>query len=168
MAPLPVRIATIVSALCDQRPGHDVAVAVQIFCGRMHDDVGAKLSRPRQHRGGNGAVDGKARASATGDLRGCCDIGDRPGRVRRALDPNQLGPTRLHRRGEPMRRAGVDKIDDQTPFRCRTLQPIPQSPIHDLRRDDMVARSERQEYGGCRRHSGCKGEAGCPALELGQ
>src|SRR5262249_50779034 len=32
----------------------------------------------------------------------------------------------------------------------------------------VVARPERQEDGGRRRHPGCKGEAGCPAFEPGQ
>ncbi len=32
----------------------------------------------------------------------------------------------------------------------------------------MVAGPERQKYGGRRRHPGCKGETGCPALEPGK
>src|SRR5262249_50904765 len=53
-------------------------------------------------------------------------------------------------------------------FCCERLQPVPQSPIHDLRRDDVVARSERQKYGSRCRHPRREGEAGCAALEPGQ
>jgi hypothetical protein len=36
-----------------ERPGYHIATAVQIFRGRMHDDVGAELDRPRQNRRGD-------------------------------------------------------------------------------------------------------------------
>ena len=77
----------------------------------------------------------------------------------------ELRPAGLHRCRERIRRAGVDEIDGDSPFRCGTLQPVPQSPIHDLRRDDVVAGPQRQKYGGRSRHPRCEGEAGCPALE---
>jgi hypothetical protein len=49
---------------------------------------------------------------AVGDIGGRSDIGDRPCRIRRAFDPNQLRPPGLHRGGKRIRHAGVDKIDD--------------------------------------------------------
>ncbi len=149
----------------NQRPGHNVAMAVQIFRGRMHDDVGAELDRPRQDRRGDRAVDGKARTGAVGNLGGGGNVGDRPSRIGRALDPNQLGPAGLHRCRERVGRAGVDKIDDHAPIRCVTPQPVPQPPIHDLRRDGVIAGLERQKYRRRCRHSRCKGEAGRPALQ---
>ncbi len=108
----------------------------------MHDDVGAERDRPGQDRRRDGAVDGKTRAGAVGDLGGGGDVGDRPCRIGRALDPDELGPAGLDRGGERVRRARIDKIDGYSAFSRAALQPVAQAPIHDLRRNHMIARAQ--------------------------
>ena len=72
--------------LRDNRAADHVAVAIDIFGGRMDDDVGAELKRALQHWREEGIVDHDQRADR---LRGGGggDIGDPHQRVRRGLDP---------------------------------------------------------------------------------
>ena len=53
----------------DQRPAQQVAVPAEVFGGRVHDDVGAQLQRPREHRRGERAVDAQQRAARDGRSR---------------------------------------------------------------------------------------------------
>ena len=58
----------------------------------MHHDVGAERERPREHRRRGGAVDREQRARRVRDLGGAGDVGDRPQRVGRRLDPASKPP----------------------------------------------------------------------------
>ncbi len=85
----PSRCQNSSSRAASQRSGDDIAVAVQVFGRRMHDDIGAKSDRLRQHRGRRGAVDGELGAGPVCDLGRAGDVGYRPQRVRRRLDPDE-------------------------------------------------------------------------------
>ena len=99
----------LVVARADQRAGDDVGMAVEVLGRRMHDDVGAVLDRPRQHRRRDRRIDRQQRAGLVRDLGRRGDVADRPGRVGRRLEPDQLGvvragPRRRSRRSGRRRR----------------------------------------------------------------
>ena len=98
-----------------QRAGDHVAVPVQVFGRRMHDEIGAEAQRPGQHRRRRGAVDGEQRAAAMGDLGGAGDVGHRPQRVGRRLDPDErVRPGRTARRSASSD-SRIDELDRETP-----------------------------------------------------
>ena len=130
----------------DQRARDHVAVAVQVFGRRVHDEIGAELQRPAQHRRRRGAVDREPGAGAVRDLGRGRDVGDRPGRVGRRLDPDELGragtdrgreraAARSSRRARPSRPQGRAKVEE----------PVAQAPVHDLGRQHVVAGRQRLE-----------------------
>ena len=92
-------------------------------------------------------IDGEHRAGLVRDLGGAGDIGDRPGRVGRRLEPDQLGGAGLHRGGDGIELVGIDELDLEAPLRGKACQPVAQRPVHDLRCNDMIARGEGEEAG---------------------
>ena len=105
---------------------------------------------------GEAAVESTASRApaAMRDLGRGGDVGDGPERVRRRLDPDELGLARPHRRFERREIVGLDEVDAQAPARRLGGEPVAQRPVHHPGRDDVVAGVERLEHGGRRRHAG--------------
>ena len=60
----------------DECARDDIAVPVQVFGGRVEDDIGAELDGPREDGRGEGAVDDEGGPGALGYLGRRGDIGD--------------------------------------------------------------------------------------------
>ena len=134
----------------------------------MHDDIGAERQRARMHRRGGGRIDREPGACAMRDPGRGGDVGDGPERVRRRLDPDELGLARPHRRLERREIVGLDEIDAQAPALGLGGEPAAQRPVHHPRRDDVVAGVERLEYRGRGRHAGGEEQRLGPVLEHGE
>ena len=59
------------------------------------------------------------------------DVGDRPGRVGRRLDPDELGGAGTDRRRERAPARSSRRVD-RAPSAGRSREPVPQAPVHDL------------------------------------
>ena len=63
--PFPVRVLT-----CGhQRPGQNIAMAIEILGARMHHDICTQGQRVGQHRRGHRGIDPQKRADVMGDTR---------------------------------------------------------------------------------------------------
>jgi hypothetical protein len=69
----------------------DVAVAVDVLCDRVDDDVGAVLERVLDVGGEEGVVNDDHDAGAVGDVGDGADVDEREGGVGGRLDPDELG-----------------------------------------------------------------------------
>ena len=90
------------------------------------------------------------------------DVGDVPGRIRRRLDPDQ--PRLAGTQPPPRRAAGsVMSTSSTCEPQCvaKLMQPVAQRPVHDLRREHVIARRQRLEHG--RRRGHARGEPARPA-----
>src|SRR5271166_1226424 len=125
-----------------QRAGDHIAVAVQVFGRRVHDEIGAECQWPGQHRRGCGAVDGEQRAGGMGDLDSPGDVGHRPQRVCRGLDPQEASPSGADRPAQRIERGRIDERGLEPPGIRKGLQPAAQAPIHDLRSHDKSLRRD--------------------------
>ena len=134
----------------------------------MHDEIGAEAQWPGQHRRRRGAVDREQRAAGLGDLGGAGDVGHRPQRVRRRLDPNEARPARTDRPAQRIERRRIDELHRETPGLGKIPQPAAQPPIHHLRGNDMSVPREALEDCGRRRHPRGKQQRGRTAFESGQ
>ncbi len=134
----------------------------------MHDEVGAERQWPGQYRGRDGAVDSEQGADGVRDFGRPGDVGDRPQRVRRGLDPYEARPVRAHRITHRVERGRIDEIDRDPPRLGEILQPAAQSPIHDPGRHDMGISRKALENGGGGRHAGGEQQGRRAAFECGQ
>ena len=82
------------------------------------------------------------------------DVGNGPERVRRRLDPHELGAPGLHGAADILRVVRLDEVDLQPPPRGVVQEPVAQRPIHDCRRHDVVAGLQRHHACGRGRHAG--------------
>ena len=73
----------------DDHPADDVGVPVEELGHAVHDQVGAELERPLQQRRGEGVVDDEERAVLVRERGALGEVGERQGRVCRALDVDQ-------------------------------------------------------------------------------
>ena len=131
----------------------------------MHDDVRTVLDRSGEDRGAGRAIDCEAGAGAMGGLGGGGNVRYAPGRVRRGLDPDELGLARPNRLPYGLGGGSVHEIHQQAPIGCKALQPSAQPPIHHPRSDHMVAGLEGKEHRSGRRHPGSEEEATGPMLQ---
>ncbi len=95
----------------DRGATDDVAVAVDVFGGRMNDDVGAMLDGPLQRRREKGVIHDDQCSSGMGGLADCREIGDAQQRVGWGLDPHQrrLSGDRLGRGGWVSEIAAIER-----------------------------------------------------------
>ena len=79
-----------------------VAVAANVFGGRVHDDVGPQFQRPAEHGGAKGVVGHQQQPSLAGDRRAAGNVGDREQRITDRFDPEhfRFRPDRLPHRVE--------------------------------------------------------------------
>ena len=75
----------------DRGAEQDVGVPGEVLRHRVHDDVGAELERPLQQRRRERVVHRQQRAAARGPPRPARQVGDLEQRVRRRLEPEQVG-----------------------------------------------------------------------------
>ena len=141
-------------------------MAVEIFGGRMHDDVGAERQRPRQHGRGDRRVDAEEGAGAVGDGRDGGDVADGPRRIGGRLQPDHA---RLARLNGGLDRLGAGRIDEGGIDAERASvvgEPFLQGPVHDIRRDDVRRALQRKESRRGGRHAGAEHETGGGAFQF--
>ena len=88
------------------------------------------------------------------DVGGGGDVGDRPQRIGRRLDPHQPGVARPRARAHCVRIAPCRRTSTRRPH-CvaKPASQLRKRPVHDLRHEHMVARRQRLEHGGRRGHA---------------
>ena len=84
----------------DDRAKQQVVVATEVLRGAVHDVVGAVLERAADRRGRGGRVDDDAAGMSGGRL----EVGHCQERIRRRLEPDEVGAGR--------RRAGLVELDE--------------------------------------------------------
>jgi hypothetical protein len=124
--------------------GNDIGMAIEIFRGGMHHEIAAAVQRPGQDRSGSGRVRADDGAGLMGAGGYGLDIGDRPQRVAGRLDPDQPGLAGNDGGADRVEVGHVDERDRMAVAR-QVAQPLPQAPVHQLRRHDVGGR-ERQEH----------------------
>ena len=102
------------------RAGEHVAVAVQVLGGGVHDEIGAELDRPRQHRRRHRVVDGHPRAGGMGEPAHGGEVGDLPGGIGRRLDPHKAGRRRGGSRLPPPAGPSCRRTPRRAPRSART------------------------------------------------
>ncbi len=103
-----------------------------------------------------------------GDFGQGPDIGNAPGRVGRRLSPDQLRSAGLECRCHVLRPAHIDEVDVEPAGPAEIHQPLLETPISLLWGDDVIARRQRLEGSGCRRHAAGEQHRGGAPLERGQ
>jgi hypothetical protein len=151
----------------DHRAAQHVAVTAEVLGRRVHDEVGAQLERPGQHRRGPGVVAGHAgtRLPRQGDDRR--NVRHAHERVRRRLDPDEARG-RADRGRDRGRVSHVDRGVLQTPPGVDLGQELAGDVVRVVGHDDVIARGEGLEDGGRGRHAGGEGGRRGPCLELGE
>ena len=81
------RVPSFVVRRGDDRAGDDVGVAVEVFCGGVHDEIRAEVDGAETEGGEDGGVDAQRRVLGFGDGGGVAEIGDFPRRIGGGLDP---------------------------------------------------------------------------------
>src|SRR5262249_9079342 len=141
-----------------------VRMAVQIFGGRVHDDVETALERPLEVGAGEGVVGDRKQATPAGE--GCPRLEGDDAQERVGW---RFHPEHACRWPDGGRDGGeVGEIDESRIEPGRTApHPIDQAEgaaVEVVSRDDMGARVEKLEYGGNAGEPGREGEAGGTAL----
>jgi hypothetical protein len=152
----------------DRRPADDVAVAVDIFGGRMDDDVGAMLDRPLQHRREEGIVDHGKRANFPRRANHRSEVGDPQQRVGRRLDPHQRGLARqcLGQRGWI---GLVANVELKRPLGGERVEQAPAAAVAVVRHEQPIAGPEQGvEDDRDRAHPGRGDDPARPTFERGK
>ncbi len=145
-----------VAARGRERAGDHVGMAVEIFRGRVHHDVGAERERPGEHRRRHRRVDGEPRAgpcaiSATAAMSVIVHSG-LPG----VSIQTSLVLPRLHRAAHGREVGGVDEVDAVAEARRLGREPVAERPVHHLARPRCGRARQRHHDRGRRRHAGAE------------
>ena len=150
--------------------GHEAAdhvgVPAEVLGRRVDDGVGAVLQRLLEERRGEGVVDDAAPTAVVGHAREGADVGDRQQRVRRGLDPDQLGRVGP-RRGDGVHVGQVDRGVGDAHRPVDLVDQPPRAAVGVVGHDQVVAGPQRAQEGVLGGHPAGEGEAVAGALQRG-
>jgi hypothetical protein len=149
------------------RATHDVAMAVDVLRGRVHDHVGTEtdgLLPPRTHEG---IVDGDQRAGGVRGFRYRRDVGDPQQRVARRLDPHDAWPGRQGAR-HGGRIGHVHEIDLGTPGPLQGRKQAVGATVAVVGCHDPFPWLSQRDAEAYRRHSRGRYDRPGTALQIGQ
>ena len=126
------------SSRVDGAPADHVAVAVEVFRGRVIDDVRAQLERPLEIGRRERVVDDEQRAAVMRDLRHRRDVGETHQRIGRRLDEHE-SRFGSHRVGDALRIARVDVCKRQREVLEDLVEQPEGAAVHVLGADDVIA-----------------------------
>ena len=132
----------------------------------MHDEIGAQVQRAGEKRRGAGGIHRHARACRMGQLDDGGDVADLPQGIGGRLQPDEFRAARLQRGCDRSCVGGFHDAHLKPAPDALGGEPVAQGPIHDLLRDDMIARRERGENSHRRRHARTQHHGACAMLKL--
>ncbi len=144
-----------------------VAVAAEIFRGRVHDDIGAECERLLQDRRGKGVVAGEQRALCVRDLRERDDVRDLHARIRWRFRPDQRHAAGT-RRTNAGKVAHVDGDGDDAASHEKILREQAQSGVAVVGNQDARAVRQRFEQRRDCGHARGKGQCDGAAFKRGE
>ena len=160
-------VAELGIAAGDRHAADHVGMAVEIFRGRMHDQIEAVFERALDIGTGKGVVGGGPDAALLGDRRDALEVDQLEQRIGRRLDPDEA-------RVRPDRGfecAGVGEVDiaEVQPHRApaHALEQSARAAVEVIDGDDMGAVVEAFERSRDRRQAGGEGERGAAAFQIG-
>src|SRR5438067_6040591 len=147
-----------------ERPGHHVAVSVQVLGHRVRDDVDAELQRSLEIRSREGVVADGDHLALAGDVGQRGEVADLQHRIGGRLHPEQL----LVRPERALHRAGVGHVDVGLldPETLEYLVGEPEGPaVEIVAEHDVIARGEQMQDGIRSRQSAGEGEGVLAVLQ---
>ena len=118
-------------------------MAVQIFRGRMHDDVRAQFQRALQRRRQKSVVHAHFGAVRVGDLANAGNVGQHHQRIAGRFNVHQLR-VRLHRRFHCGQVARVDILDLDAIAAHDLVEQPHRAGIHVARTNALIARAQHR------------------------
>ena len=151
----------------DEHAANYIAVAADVFGGRVSHHVDAAFERPLQNGCGERAIADRDRLGLARDLSDGGQVGDLHERVRRRFEPDQArvgterGAHRIHRRH-------INIGGFQSPLTEHAADHLAQRPVDIVRRQNVVAGFEALDHGGGHGQSRGKHQRLFAALQIGQ
>ena len=144
-----------------------VAVAVQVFRRRVHDDVGAEFERALEVRAHERIIDDEADAAAPGDLGDGGDIDQRHHGIGRRFDEDHagLGARRVF---DVLRLARVHVAELEAELAEHLVEEPERAAVGVVADDDMIAGPQQRHHRVDGRHAGGEAVAEAPAFERRQ
>ena len=151
----------------DHRAADHIAVAVQIFGGRMHHDIGTQRERLLPHRRQEGIVRHHQRPGRGREAANLGDVGDAQERIARGLHPHH---PRLfgNRFPQLVGIREVGKNQTQRTLAGQRLEKTVAAAITIKRRHQQIPRLQQLQHQGDGRHAGRGDDPSRSPLGLGQ